>query len=58
MDELLYVIPANSKKKDILKMLKEHPEIKYVSLVGVDMAGNDTEERIPGRIFLRDIDDC
>ena len=57
MDELLYVIPANSKKKDILKMLKEHPEIKYVSLVGVDMAGNDTDEKIPVRIFLKDIDD-
>ncbi len=57
MEDLLYVIPANSKKKDILKDLKDHPEIKYVSLVGVDMAGNDTDEKIPIRIFLKDIDD-
>ncbi len=54
---LLYVIPANSKKEDILEMLKAHPEIKFVSLVGVDMAGNDTDEKIPMRIFLKDIDD-
>ena len=57
MDELLYVIPANSKKEDILKSLQEHPEIKFVSLVGIDMAGNDTDEKIPIRIFLKDIDD-
>lgn len=57
MDELLYVIPANSSKEDVLKSLKDHPEIKFVSLVGIDMAGNDTDEKIPMRIFLKDIDD-
>ena len=55
MDELLYVIPANSKKEEILNTLKAHPEIKFVSLVGIDMAGNDTDEKIPMRIFLKDI---
>ena len=44
MDELLYVIPANSSKEEVLKAVKDHPEIKFVSLVGVDMAGNDTDE--------------
>lgn len=57
MADLLYVIPANSSKEDIVKSLKEHPEIKFVSLVGIDMAGNDTDEKIPMRIFLKDIDD-
>ena len=57
MADLLYVIPANSPKEDIVKTLKEHPEIKFVSLVGIDMAGNDTDEKIPMRIFLKDIDD-
>ena len=52
MDELLYVIPANSEKEEILNTLKAHPEIKFVSLVGIDMAGNDTDEKIPMRIFL------
>ncbi|WP_196592959.1 glutamine synthetase [Pectinatus sottacetonis] len=56
MDDLLFVIPANSKKEDILCKLKEHPEIKFVSLVGIDLAGNDTDEKIPMQIFLDDID--
>ena len=57
MDELLYVIPANSPKEKVLSLLKDHPEIKFVSLVGVDLAGNDTDEKIPMRIFLKDMDD-
>ncbi len=57
MEDLLYVIPANSSKEDILSALKAHPEIKFVSLVGIDLAGNDTDEKIPMGIFLKDIDD-
>jgi glutamine synthetase len=57
MEDLLYVIPANSTKEDILASLKAHPEIKFVSLVGIDHAGNDTDEKIPMRVFLKDIDD-
>lgn len=57
MDELLYVIPAKTPKEKILEALKAHPEIKFVSLVGIDLAGNDTDEKIPIRIFLKDIDD-
>ncbi|MBE6102714.1 MAG: glutamine synthetase [Selenomonas ruminantium] len=57
MDELLYVIPANSSKEAVLKYVAEHPEIKFVSLVGIDMAGNDTDEKIPMHIFVKDIDD-
>ncbi|OUO41654.1 glutamine synthetase [Megamonas hypermegale] len=56
MNDLLYVIPANSTKEDIIATLKQHPEIKFVSLVGIDLAGNDTDEKIPMRIFLEDID--
>lgn len=57
MDNLLYVIPANSTKEEVLELVKSHDEIKFVSLVGIDMAGNDTDEKIPVRIFLKDIDD-
>ena len=57
MEDLLYVIPAGTDKEKILSMLKEHSEIKFVSLVGIDLAGNDTDEKIPIRIFLKDIDD-
>lgn len=57
MDDLLYVIPANTPKSKIARMLKSHPEIKFVSLVGIDLAGNDTDEKIPMRIFLKDMDE-
>jgi glutamine synthetase len=57
MSDLLYVIPADSKKEDVLELLKTHPEIKFVSLVGIDLAGNDTDEKIPMSLFLKDIDD-
>lgn len=57
MDELLYVIPAHTPKYDVLKLVEAHPEIKFVSLVGIDMAGNDTDEKIPVQVFLKDIDD-
>ena len=57
MEDLLFVIPANYKKEEIVEILKAHPEIMYVSLVGIDLAGNDTDEKIPMRVFLKDIDD-
>ena len=57
MADLLYTIKANTSKEDIIKQLRDHPEIKFVSLVGIDMAGNDTDEKIPVRIFLKDIDE-
>ncbi len=57
MSDLLYTIKANTSKEEIVKQLREHPEIKFVSLVGIDMAGNDTDEKIPIRVFLKDMDE-
>lgn len=57
MADLLYVIKANTPKEEILEALKAHPEIKFVSLVGIDLAGNDTDEKIPISLFLKDIDE-
>lgn len=57
MNELLYVIPAKTPQKKVISLLKSHPEIKFVSLVGVDLAGNDTDEKIPIRIFMDDIEE-
>ncbi|MBR5913375.1 MAG: glutamine synthetase [Selenomonadaceae bacterium] len=57
MAELLYTIKANTPKEEIIKQLREHPEIKFVSLMGIDLAGNDTDEKIPVKIFIKDIDD-
>ena len=58
INELLYVIPTGKYGKDeLIELLKEHPEIKFVSLVGIDLAGNDTDEKIPMELFLKDMDD-
>ena len=56
MNELLYKIPANTPREEVIRTLREHPEVRFVSLVGIDMAGNDTDEKIPVRIFIEDID--
>lgn len=54
--ELLYMIPAGAySKAEIAALLKEHSEIKFVSLVGIDLRGNDTDEKIPINSFLNDI---
>ena len=54
---MLYVIEAkrydNNKIKDILMNNKN---VKFVSLMGVDLGGNATDEKIPIEIFLEDIE--
>jgi len=56
--ELLYLIPAGKySKEELAELLKEHTEIKFVSLVGIDLAGNDTDEKIPIELFLKNMDD-
>ncbi len=46
--DLLYYIPAGQYGKEgVLALLEQHPEIKFVSLVGIDLAGNDTDEKNP-----------
>ena len=56
MADLLYTIKANTPKEEIIKQLRDHPEIKFVSLLGIDLAGNDTDEKIPVRVFIKDMD--
>ncbi len=54
---LLYIIkPEQQNKESLLQILSDHKEIQYVSLMGVDLAGNDTDEKIPINIFLHDLD--
>ncbi len=55
--DLLYVIePDKHDKENLHAILSQHPEIKFVSVVGIDFAGNDTDEKIPISIFLDDTD--
>lgn len=54
---LIYTISKTEHSEvSLKKVLTEHPEIKFVSLIGIDYSGNDTDEKIPMRIFLEDIE--
>ncbi|EGT3599376.1 glutamine synthetase [Clostridium perfringens] len=55
--DLLFTISKKyHNKESLISIFEDHPEIKFVSLVGVDLAGNDTDEKIPSKLFLKDID--
>ncbi|VYU56143.1 glutamine synthetase [Clostridium tertium] len=57
MKDLIYTIPKSlHNKEDLFKVFTDHPEIKFVSIVGIDLSGNDTDEKIPAKLFLDDID--
>ena len=57
LDKMLYCIPPEKhSKEDLEKILGEHPEVKFVSLVGIDMSGNDTDEKIPVKAFFDDFE--
>jgi len=56
--DLLYTVkPYELTRVELIKLLAKHPEIKFVSLAGVDLQGNTTDERIPINMFLEDMDD-
>lgn len=55
--EMCYVIPKeNHNKEDLINILNSNPQIKFVSLGGVDLIGHETEEKIPVKVFLDDLD--
>ena len=57
MNNLLYIIAKeNHNAEDLKKILNNHPEIKFVSFVGIDLSGNDTDEKIPVKLFLEDME--
>lgn len=56
MENLLYTIEKeNHNEKEIKSILNENKNIKFVSLMGVDLGGNATDEKIPVELFLDDI---
>lgn len=56
-ENLIYKIKKDEHNKaQLCKILKEHAEIKFVSLMAVDLSGNITDERIPIKIFLENLD--
>ena len=57
MNNLIYTISKENHNAESLKeILNTHPEIKFASFVGIDLSGNDTDEKIPVKLFLDDID--
>lgn len=57
MDKMLFTIPAeNHTAREIEELLRKHPEVKFVSLVGIDIGGHDTDEKIPVDLFIRDME--
>ena len=57
MSNLLYFIEKKDHSSERLEaILKEHKNIKFASLMGVDLGGNATDEKIPVKLFLEDID--
>ncbi|MDU5020320.1 MAG: glutamine synthetase, partial [Clostridiales bacterium] len=57
MQSLLYVIKKhNHNEKDLKEILSQHKNIRFVSLMGVDLGGNSIDEKIPIEVFLDDID--
>lgn len=57
IDDMLYVIkPEENDLVSLKKILSEHPEVKFASLVGVDIGGHDTDEKIPIEVFLKNYD--
>ena len=56
-ENLIYKIKKEQhNKKSLKKILKAHKEIKFISLMAIDLFGNVTDERIPIKKFLEDID--
>ncbi len=53
-DLLYYFYKKDYDVQSLRQLLIGHPEIKFVSLVGVDLGGNDTDEKIPISLFIDD----
>ena len=56
-NDLLYVVKAEDHTPEGIKtILEDHPEIMFVSFMGIDFAGNDTDEKIPIANFLENLE--
>ncbi|MCQ2551603.1 MAG: glutamine synthetase [Clostridia bacterium] len=58
LDKMLFNIPkGNHSKEEILSILKLHKEVQFVSFVGIDIGGHDTDEKIPVKRFMEEFDE-
>lgn len=57
INDLIFTISKDKHTDEAVRsILANHPEIKFVSLIGVDLSGNATDEKIPVKLFLDDLD--
>ena len=57
LDKMLFTIPAECHSvEEITNALRAHPEVRFVSLVGIDVGGHDTDEKIPVNLFIKDME--
>ena len=55
---MLFTVPKDQHDPDSLrKLLDKHKEVHFVSFVGIDIAGNATDEKIPIRHFIDNMED-
>ena len=55
--DMLFCIPPSDHEVERIKaILGAHPEVAFVSLVGADIYGNHTDEKIPVKIFTEDVE--
>jgi glutamine synthetase len=55
--DLIYTIPKDLHSvPELTKLLDDHEEIKFVSIAGVDLAGHETDTKIPVRLFRKDME--
>ena len=56
-DKMLFTIPKDQHDPETLrKLLDEHKEVHFVSFVGIDIGGHDTDEKIPISTFIKDME--
>ncbi len=58
LNSIPYFLSGDKKgKKELYDFIRKHPNVKFVSLSGIDFLGNDVDERIPVSYFLKNYDD-
>lgn len=58
MSDMIYAIkPEYHGVSDLTRILEEHTEIQFVSFMGIDIGGNGTDEKIPVKLFIKDMEE-
>ncbi len=58
MGKMIYTIKQEYHDvENLTRILGGHDEIQFVSLMGVDIGGNGTDEKIPVKLFIKDMEE-